>query len=103
MTGPPPDADREAARQVQIVAQRAIRRLDVLEWVIFAIGALIATGGGAMVAWLLAGAGWPFRSTWIGASILLFAISGWIAIINIRKEERADALRGEGNRNGDDG
>ncbi len=103
MSRKPTHADREAARQARVVAQRAIRRLDVLEWVIFGVGALMATGGGAMVAWLLEGAGWPFRSTWIGASVLLFAISGSIAIINIRKEERADALRREGNRNGDDG
>lgn len=75
----------------------------MLEWAIFVIAALLAAGGGAMVAWLLEGAGWPFRATWIGTSVLLFVISGSVAIINIRKEERREALRREGNRNGDDG
>ena len=87
-------AEREAARQARAVTRRAIRRLDVLEWLIFGFGAVLAALGGALVAGLLAGmAGWDFRSTWIGASLLLFVVPGTIAVVKIRKEERADALR----------
>lgn len=87
-------ADREAAALARIVAQRAIRRLDMLEWVIFLAGAGLATLGGALAAWLLAGiVGWDFRSTWIGASIVLFVVPGTIAVVKIKREERGDALR----------
>jgi uncharacterized membrane protein len=97
-------AEREAARQARAVTQRAIRRLDVLEWLIFGFGAVLAALGGALVAWLLAGmASWDFRSTWIGASLLLFVVPGAIAVVKIRKEERADALRNAERREDDDG
>jgi uncharacterized membrane protein len=86
------------------VTQRAIRRLDILEWVIFAVGAGLATAGGALVAWLASGLwGWDFRSVWIGASLLLFVVPGGMAVAKIKREERADArrlaelLEGEGN------
>lgn len=86
--------EREAAELARVVARRAIRRLDILEWVIFVAGAGLATLGGALAAWLLSEiAGWEFRSTWIVASVLLFAVPGTIAIIKIRREEREDALR----------
>ena len=89
-------ADREAAELAHQVAQRAIRRLDVLEWVMFIMAAGLAAGGGAVVAWILSTMGdWDFRSTWIGASLLLFVVPGAIAIIKIRRDERADALRRE--------
>lgn len=86
-----------------MVARRAIRRLDVLEWAIFVVAALLAAGGGALFALLLEGAGLPFRATWIGSSVLLFAISGLIAIIKVREEERRDGLPSEGTGNGHDG
>lgn len=87
-------AEREAARQARAVTRRAIRRLDFLEWLIFGFGAVLAALGGALVAWLLSGmAGWDFRRTWIGASLLLFVVPGTIAMLKIRKEARADALR----------
>lgn len=101
---PPSPAEREAARAAHVVARRAIRRLDILEWVIFAMGAVLATAGGWVVAWLLTSmAAWPFRSTWIGASLLLFIVSGTIALIRIRMEERADAQRAATERESNDG
>ena len=87
-------SDEEAAARAQVVAQRAIRRLDVLEWVIFAVGAVLATLGGGVIARIISQVvAWDFRSVWIGASLLLFIVSGTIAVVLIRKEERADALR----------
>jgi len=87
-------AEREAAEMARVVARRAIRRLDILEWVIFFAGAALATLGGALAAWLLSAvAGWDFRTTWIVASLVLFVVPGTIAVIQIRREERADAVR----------
>jgi len=97
-------AEQEAARRAHEVTRRAIRRLDILEWVIFAAGAGLATAGGALVAWMASGLwGWGFRSVWIGASLLLFVVPGGIAVAKIKREERAAArrlaelLEGEGN------
>jgi len=85
----------------RVVARRAIRRLDMLEWVIFLGGALLATVAGGLVAWLMVGiAGWDFRTTWMGASVLLFVVPGLAAIIKIKRDERNDALRAEARRQG---
>lgn len=84
--------DEESAARLHAVAQRAIRRLDVLEWVIFAVGAALATLGGVVVAGMLSAmAGWDFRSVWIGASLLLFIVPGTVTIVRIRRDERAHA------------
>lgn len=98
------EAERVAARHARAVTRRAIRRLDILEWVIFGLGAVLAAVGGALVAWLLSSiAGWAFRPTWIGASLVLFVVPGAIAMAKIRKDERADALRVAEKRERDDG
>ena len=95
--------DREAAERAHEVTQRAIRRLDLLEWAVWAAGALMAMAAGAAVAWVMgATVGWSFRPTWIAASMLLFVIPGGAAIIQIRKDERANSTRPE-NRTSDDG
>lgn len=100
----PSRADREAAEVALLVIRRAIRRLDILEWVIFLVGAVLAGLGGALIARVLAPmVGWGFRSTWIGASFLLFVIPGMAAIIRIRRDARAYAARAEGKRMRDDG
>ena len=98
-------AHREAdeARRVQEVTQRAIRRLDVLEWVMWIGGIVLAVAGGAVVAALSSAiAGWPFRPAWIGASLLLFVVPGGIALIVLRMEERRhSASKREGDRRDD--
>ncbi len=85
------------AQAVSEVARRAIRRLDLLEVFIMAGGVVLALLGGLVIAWLLAGvAGLAFRTTWIAASLILFVVPGGIAIIKIRRDERAYARRRAG-------
>jgi len=73
------------------VTSRAIRRLDVLEWVILAGAVVLAAGGGAAVAWLIAPTIEPgFRPTWAVTSMLLFIVPGLIALIRMRRDERDD-------------
>jgi uncharacterized membrane protein len=97
-------ADADQARLASEVTRRAIRRLDVLEYVMFALGALLALGGGAVIAWVLSGLGlWDFRSAWIGASLVLFVVPGAITVMKIRREERAEALRSASNPEKNDG
>jgi uncharacterized membrane protein len=94
VSGKPSRAEREAAERAQEVAQRAIRRLDLLEGVLIAGGALLALALGALVAWVLAGiAGTPFRPVWMVASLVLFVVPGVLAIMRIRREEAADQRR----------
>ncbi len=96
--------DREDAERAHVVAQRAIWRLDLIEWVLLAGGASVAMVGGAGVAWMLGGVGgMSFRSTWMGASVVLFVVPGVIVIFKNRKEERAEALRKDGRKELDDG
>lgn len=79
----------EEARLAREVAARAIRRLDLLEWVMLGMVAVLALGGGAVIAWLLqAMVGTPFRPTWIVASVLLFAVPGAISLKRLRSDER---------------
>lgn len=95
-------ADREAARQAHQVTQRAIRRLDILEWVMVLAGVGVAILGGWVIAWIMAGAGdLDFRTTWIGASLLLFVVAGVTTIIQIRRDARAVARRIARNRKND--
>lgn len=87
-------AEREAADRAHEVTQRAIKRLDVLEWVMWGAGAIMAMVAGAVVAWVMGVlVGWSFRPTWMVASMLLFVIPGGAAIIKIRKDERAETNR----------
>jgi len=81
-------SDDEAARLTREVTARAIRRLDYLEWLIFAGAALLAMIGGALIALLLAGPlGLAFRATWLISSALLFVIPGLIALIVLRRSD----------------
>ncbi len=91
-------SEREAARITSEVARRAIRRLDIFEWLVFAGTFALAIFSGAAVAWLIVGFNDPrFRTTWIVTSLLLFVIPGTIAIIQIRRADRASAV-GKGHR-----
>ncbi len=81
--------DEEAARITQAVAKRAIRRLDILEWVMIAGAVLLSLLGGWVVAVVLeATLDLPLRPVWIGASLLLFGVPGAMTIGRIRREDR---------------
>lgn len=94
-------------REAQVaheVAARAIRRLDILKWVILAAVMALAIGGGATVAWLVA----PtveigFRPIWMVMSVLLFVAPGVIGIMRMRKDERAAHVKTQSNPEEDDG
>lgn len=86
---PAPRRDEEEARVVHQVAARAVRRLDLLEWVILGGLAVLAAVGGALAAALFAGPlGLPFRYLWIGASLVMFAVPGVLALRKMKREER---------------
>ena len=79
--------DQEDVRVIQEVAARAIRRLNVLEWVILGGAGLTAVLGGALVSWLIAAQlKVSFRLTWIGLSMLLLAVPGLIVILRSRRD-----------------
>ena len=83
-------AEEAAARATRKVASRAVRRLDVLEWVLLAATAGLATLGGALVAALVAAPlGVSFRTAWVVASVLMFAVPGALALRKMRQEDRA--------------
>jgi hypothetical protein len=83
--------EKEAARVTSEVARRAIRRLDFLEWVILAVAVGFAIGGGALVAWILAGSSSAFRTVWMVTSVLLFIVPGVIAFARLKRDERREA------------
>ena len=59
------------------VMDRAIRRLNVLEYVILGAAALLALLGGAVVAWILSSElEVSFRLAWVVSSLLLFVVPG---------------------------
>lgn len=79
----------EEARLTREIASRAVRRLDILEWVILAGAVVLSLVGGALVALLLeTSVGLSLRPTWVVASLLLFGVPGVIAMKRMRKDER---------------
>lgn len=69
--------------------ERAIRRLHALEYVILGFVALVALGGGALVAYILSsGTDLPFRATWIVLSLLLFIVPGMVVLARDRWKRR---------------
>jgi uncharacterized membrane protein len=79
----------EEARVTREVAARAIRRLDILEWVILAGAAFLAIVGGWLLAVLVAeAAGVPFRLAWTVGAILLFGVPGGLSLRRVRREDR---------------
>ena len=86
---PPTPWEKEAAKATREVTRRAIRRLDILEWVILAAAAALAVVGGLVVAMLFVGrSGSGFRGTWIATSLLLLIVPGVIALARQRMDER---------------
>lgn len=66
-------------RSARRVMERAIWRLNVLEYLMLGMAAALSLGGGALVAWILRTSfGVPFRPFWVIASLLLFIIPGMV-------------------------
>ena len=83
-------------RGVRRYMARAVRRLNILEYVILAAAAGMSLGGGALVALLLSElADAPFRATWYISSLLLFSVPGFFVLRRERK--RNPSPRGAGN------
>lgn len=79
----------EDARRTHVVAARAVRRLEVLEWVLLVGAVVVALGGGALLAALLAAPlGVAFRTLWMAASVAMLVVPGGLALRRARKEER---------------
>lgn len=73
----PSEEDRMKAEEARRIADRAIKRLNILEYLILLAAVVLALLGGALVAWVLAeSVELPFRVTWAIASLLLFIIPG---------------------------
>ncbi len=99
----PSQWEREAAKATSDFARKAIRRLDVLEWVILAVTMGLAIGGGALVALIIErGSGLAFRATWIVTSLILFIVPGAVVLWRLRKEG-GGSTGGSGSRDRDDG
>jgi hypothetical protein len=81
--------------------EKAIRRLDALEWVILFFATGMALGGGALVAWILSvGTALPFRLTWAVLSVLLLVIPAFVVF---GKEARDRARKRPPEENGPPG
>jgi uncharacterized membrane protein len=103
VTAPTP-GEREAAKVTREVARRAIRRLDVLEWIILATTAVLAVGGGWLVALLVVGrSGAGFRGTWIVTSLLLLIVPGAVVLARHRRDEQEREARASGLGTDEDG
>lgn len=97
-TGRPPTprdrSEEEAARLARQVTTRAIRRLDVLEWVILGAAVVVALLGGGLIAALVGGSlGVGPRVVWAVTSLLLFGVPAAVAAKRMREEDRASRER----------
>jgi predicted lysophospholipase L1 biosynthesis ABC-type transport system permease subunit len=73
---------------------RAIRRLNVLEYLILAAAVVVALLGGAFVAFVLStGTELPFRLTWGVASVFLLVVPGLAVLMRERREDRRRSNR----------
>jgi hypothetical protein len=76
----------DGMQETRRAMERAIRRLNALEYVILAVALVLAMAGGALVALLLsASLELAFRPVWLVSSLLLFLVPGFIAL---RREAR---------------
>jgi len=81
--------DRSDAELAREVADRAIRRLNVLEHVFLMVAAGAALLAGLLVAWLLSqSVGAPFRLTWAISALVMFLLPAGLSWLRVRREER---------------
>ena len=69
--------------------ERAIKRLDLLEYLLIGGAMILALIGGAIAAYLItAESDLPFFATWVVVSLVLFVLPGGIAIWSQRQNGR---------------
>jgi uncharacterized membrane protein len=54
--------------------RRIVRKVGLISWGLAAAAVALAVVGGALLAWIFTGAGYPFLRTWLIVSLLLLAI-----------------------------
>jgi uncharacterized membrane protein len=54
--------------------RRIVRKISLISWGLAVGAGVMAVIGGALLAWILIGAGFPFLRTWLIVSLLLLAI-----------------------------
>jgi len=78
--------DTELAREV---ADRAIRRLNLLEHLFLMVAAGAALLAGLLVTWLISQSfDVPFRTTWAISALVLFLFPASISWVRVRRDER---------------
>jgi predicted lysophospholipase L1 biosynthesis ABC-type transport system permease subunit len=79
--------DPQEIEAVRAVTERAIRRLNVLEYIILTLALGVALLGGALVAWVFSSAtDLSFRWIWAVSSILLFVLPGGLVYLRGRRK-----------------
>ena len=77
----------EAHPETRRMMETAIRRLNVLEYVILGVAMALALLAGALTAWMVENlTGAPFRLSWALSSLLFFVVPG---LVVFRRERRA--------------
>ena len=81
----------EAHPETRRMMETAIRRLNVLEYVILGFAMVLALFAGALTAWMVENlTGAPFRLSWALSSLLFFVVPGWVVF---RRERQAEGAR----------
>jgi uncharacterized membrane protein len=81
-------ASKEAHTETRRMMETAVRRLNVLEYLILTMVMALALAAGALTAWILRSEmGASFRISWIVASLLFFAVPGFLVL---RRERRSE-------------
>lgn len=87
------------------VMARAIRRLNILEYLILGAAAALATAAGAATAWVLSATlDAPFRLSWLVSSILFFGIPGALVygreVLSARRRDEDEKRENTGRADG---
>jgi len=83
--------EKEAAKVTSEVARRAIRRLDLIEWVILFGAAALSIAGGWLVASILVGREHEsHRMVWMIVSVVLLVAPGAAALARFRQDKREE-------------
>ena len=83
--------EKEVAKVTSEVARRAIRRLDVIEWVILLGAVALSIAGGWLVAAILVGREHEsHRMVWMMVSVVLLVAPGAAALARFRRDQNEE-------------